>query len=178
MKKKSLPLAQVYRLLEPGPVVLLTTVGAKHPNVMTMSWHMMIDFEPPLVSCVVSDRDYTFDILRKTKECVINIPTVELIRQVIGCGNTSGRNIDKFRKFGLTPSTASQVSAPLIDECFASLECEVVDTRMMSKYNIFILKVVKAWIDHSKKYPKTIHHFGRGNFMVAGRTIKLHSKMK
>lgn len=178
MKKKSLPLAQVYRLLEPGPVVLLTTVGTKRPNVMTMSWHMMIDFEPPLVGCVVSNRDYTFDILRKTKECVINIPTVKLIRQVIGCGNTSGKNIDKFRKFGLTPSTASQVGAPLIDECFASLECKVVDIRMMSKYNIFILEVVKAWIDRSKKYPKTIHHFGRGNFMVAGRTIKLHSKMK
>ena len=178
MKKKSLPLAQVYSLLEPGPVVLLTTADAKRPNVMTISWHMMIDFEPPLVGCVVSNRDYTFDILRKTKECVINIPTVKLIRQVIGCGNTSGRNIDKFRKFGLTTSTASRVCAPLIDECFASLECKVVDTRMITEYNIFILEVVKAWIDRSKKYPKTVHHFGRGNFMVAGRTIKLPSKMK
>ena len=178
MKKKSLPLSHVYRLLEPGPVVLLTTVDAKRPNIMTMSWHMMIDFEPPLVGCVVSNRDYTFDILRKTKECVINIPTVELARQVIGCGNTSGRNIDKFRKFGLTSSAASQIKAPLIDECFASLECRVVDTRMVNKYNIFILEVVKAWIDRSKKHPLTIHHCGRGNFMVAGRTIKLPSKMK
>ena len=178
MKKKSLLLSHVYRLLEPGPVVLLTTGGTKRPNVMTMSWHMMIDFEPPLVACVVSNRDYTFHILRKTKECVINIPTVELARQVTGCGNTSGRNTDKFRKFGLTQSAASQVRAPLIDECFASLECKVVDTRMLNKYNIFILKVVKAWIDRSKKHPKTIHHCGRGNFMVAGRIIKLPSKMK
>src|SRR5574340_676694 len=145
MKKKPLSLSHVYRLLEPGPVVLLTTAGATRPNVMPMSWHMMIDFEPPLVGCVVSNRDYIYDILRKTKECVINIPTVELAKQVTGCGNTSGRNIDKFRKFGLTPSTASQVSAPLIDECFANLECKVVDTEMVNKYNIFILKVVKAW---------------------------------
>jgi flavin reductase (DIM6/NTAB) family NADH-FMN oxidoreductase RutF len=178
MKKKSLLLSHVYRLLEPGPVVLLTTVDVKRPNVMTMSWHMMIDFEPPLVGCVVSNRDYTFDILRKTKECVINIPTVELAKQVTGCGNTSGRNIDKFRKFGLTPSVASQVKAPLIDECFANLECRVIDTRMVDEYNIFILEVVKAWIDRSKKHPRTIHHYGRGNFMVAGRTIKLPSKMK
>ena len=178
MKKKSLLLSHVYRLLEPGPVVLLTTVDVKRPNVMTMSWHMMIDFEPPLVGCVVSNHDYTFDILRKTKECVINIPTVELAKQVTGCGNTSGRNIDKFRKFGLTPSVASQVKAPLIDECFANLECRVIDTRMVDKYNIFILEVVKAWIDRSKKHPRTIHHYGRGNFMVAGRTIKLPSKMK
>ena len=116
MKKRPLPLSRVYRLLEPGPVVLLTTAGTKRPNIMAMSWHMMIDFEPPIVGCVVSNRDYTFDILRKTKECVINIPTVELVKQVIECGNTSGRNIDKFRKFGLTPSTALQVKAPLIDE--------------------------------------------------------------
>ena len=178
MKKKSLPLSRVYQLLEPGPVVLLTTVDEKRPNVMTMSWHMMIDFEPPLVACVVSDRDYTFDILGKTRECVINIPTVELGRQVTGCGNTSGRNIDKFRKFSLTKSAASQVRAPLIDECFANLECRVVDTGMVKKYNIFILEVIKAWIDRSKKNPQTIHHRGKGNFMVAGRTIKLPSKMK
>lgn len=178
MKKRPLPLSRVYRLLEPGPVVLLTTAGTKRPNIMAMSWHMMIDFEPPIVGCVVSNRDYTFDILRKTKECVINIPTVELVKQVTGCGNTSGRNIDKFEKFGLTPSTALKVKAPLIDECFANLECKVVDTKMVNKYNIFILKVVKAWIARSKKHPKTIHHFGRGNFMVAGRTIKLPSKMK
>jgi len=178
MKKKSLPLSQVYRLLEPGPVVLLTTILANRPNVMTMSWHMMIDFEPPLVGCVVSNRDYTFDILRKTKECVINIPTVELVRQVVACGNTSGRDMDKFRKFGLTTSAASQVNAPLIDECFANLECRVVDTAMVDKYNIFILQVVKAWVDPSKKHPQTLHHRGHGNFMIAGRTIKLPSKVK
>lgn len=178
MKKKSLPLSQVYCLLESGPVVLLTTADAKRPNVMTMSWHMMIDFEPPLVGCVVSNRDYTFDILRKTKECVINIPTVELVKQVVGCGNISGRNADEFKKFGLSQSPAFLVSVPLIDQCFASLECKVVDTKMMDKYNIFILKVVKAWIDPSKKHPRTIHHRGRGNFMIAGRIIKLPSKMK
>ena len=178
MKKKSLPLSHVYRLLEPGPVVLLTTAGVKRPNIMAMSWHMMIDFEPPLVGCVISNRDYTFDILRKTNECVINIPTVDLVKQVIGCGNTSGRNVDKFKKFGLTPLSASHVMAPLIDECFANLECKVVDTKLVSKYNIFILKIIKAWIDNSKKCHKTIHHCGRGNFMIAGRTIKLPSKMK
>ncbi|MDP4108149.1 MAG: flavin reductase family protein [Bacillota bacterium] len=176
--KKSLPLSYVYRLLEPGPVVLLTTIIEKHPNIMTMSWHMMIDFEPPLVGCVVSNRDYTFDILRKTKECVINIPSVDLAKKVVGCGNTSGKNTNKFQKFGLTPSAASHVKAPLIDECFANLECIVVDTSMVKKYNIFILKVVKAWIDPLQKHPKTIHHRGRGNFMVSGKTIKLPSKMK
>jgi flavin reductase (DIM6/NTAB) family NADH-FMN oxidoreductase RutF len=97
---------------------------------------------------------------------------------VVGCGNTSGRRTDKFKKFRLTPVAASRVKAPLIRECYANLECEVVDMRMAAKYNIFILEVLKAWIDPSKKNPRTMHHCGKGTFMVAGRTITLPSKMK
>ena len=103
MTKKSFPLSRVYRLLEPGPVVLVTTSEKGRPNVMTMSWHTMMEFEPPLVGCVISDRNHSFGALKATRECVINIPTVELAAQVVGCGNTSGRRLDKFRRFGLTP---------------------------------------------------------------------------
>jgi len=178
MKKKALPLSKVYQLLEPGPVVLVTTARGGKPNVMTMSWHMMMDFEPPLVACVISNRGFTFEILRETRECVINIPTVELAKKVVACGNTSGRSVDKFKKFHLTPLPATCVAAPLISECFANLECKVADASMAGKYCLFILEVVKAWIDHARKNPRTIHHCGRGEFMVAGRHIKLPSKMK
>jgi flavin reductase (DIM6/NTAB) family NADH-FMN oxidoreductase RutF len=99
-------------------------------------------------------------------------------RQGGGCGNTSGRDIDKFKTFGLTTAAASQVKAPLITECYANLECRIVDARMAAKYNYFILEVIKAWIDHSRNQPRTIHYLGRGVFMVAGKTIKLPSKMK
>ncbi|MCX6349292.1 MAG: flavin reductase family protein [Candidatus Aureabacteria bacterium] len=176
--KKSLPLSQVYRLLEPGPVVMLTTAHKGRANVMTMSWHTMIDFDPPIVGCVVSERNHTFDILKATRECVINIPTVEIAAKVVGCGNTSGRNVDKFQAFRLTPLPASIVQSPLIGECYANLECKVVDSRMSGKYNLFILEVLKAWIDRSKKRPRPIHHLGKGVFMVAGRTITLPSRMK
>jgi flavin reductase (DIM6/NTAB) family NADH-FMN oxidoreductase RutF len=178
MRKKSFSLSQVYRLLEPGPVVLVTTAHKGRPNIMTMSWHMMIDFEPPIVGCVISNRNHTFGILKSTKECVINIPAVELAAKVVGCGNTSGRSVDKFKTFRLTPVAASRVKAPLIAECFANLECKVVDTRMVADYCLFILEVLKAWIAPSRKHPRTIHHLGRGAFMVAGKTIKLPSKMK
>ena len=90
----------------------------------------------------------------------------------------SGTRIDKFKVFRLTPGPASQVAAPLIVECYANLECKVVDTRIVTKYNFFILEVSKAWIDPSRKAPRTIHHLGKGTFMVAGRTITLPSKMK
>jgi flavin reductase (DIM6/NTAB) family NADH-FMN oxidoreductase RutF len=176
--KRNLPLSRVYSLLEPGPVVMVTTARKGRANVMTMSWQTMLDFEPPILGCVISNRNHTFDILKSTKQCAINIPTVELAAQVVGCGNTSGRTVDKFRAFRLTPTPASRIEAPLIAECYANLECKVVDARMVSKYNFFILEVLKAWIDPSRKHPRTIHHLGKGRFMVAGNTIKLPSRMK
>jgi flavin reductase (DIM6/NTAB) family NADH-FMN oxidoreductase RutF len=176
MKKKSLPLSKVYQLLEPGPVVMVSTSRKGKPNVMTMSWHMMADFVPPLVALVMGEGDYSFDILKETKECVINIPTVELAEKVVGVGNTTGAKVDKFKKFDLGQEPASMVDAPLIPECYANLECRVIDTRMAQKYNIFIVEVVKAWITTSKKRQRTLHHCGYGVFVVDGKIIKLPSK--
>jgi flavin reductase (DIM6/NTAB) family NADH-FMN oxidoreductase RutF len=178
MAKKSFPLPKVYGLLEPGPVVMVTTSRNGRPNIMTMSWHTMIEFEPPLVGCVISNRNYSFGLLKATKECVINIPAVEIAEKVVGCGNTSGATIDKFKKFGLTPTPAEQVGAPLIEECFANLECRVADTKMVAKYCFFVVEVIKAWIDPAVKNPRTIHHLGYDNFMVAGDKIKLKSTMR
>ena len=178
MAKKIFPLAKVYTLIEPGPVVMVTTARNGRPNIMTMSWHTMIDFEPPILGCVVSDRSYTFGILKATRECVINIPAAELAKKVVECGNVSGRNVDKFNAFRLTPIKSSRVKPPMIDECYANLECKVIDAKMAARYNLFILEVVRAWVDPLKKNPRTIHHCGKGVFMVGGRTIKLPSKMK
>ena len=178
MAKITLPLSRVYRLLEPGPVLLLTTAHKGKANIMTLSWHTMIEFEPPLLGCVISGRNFSFDALRATKECVLNIPTANLAKQVVGIGNCSGNKVDKFKKFALTSLPASQVMPPFIGECYANLECRVADTRMVNKYNFFVLEVVKAWIDPENKNPSTLHHLGKGVFRVAGRTIKLPSKMK
>jgi len=178
MAKRVFSLSKVYGLLEPGPVVLVTTARGMKANIMTMSWLTMMEFEPPLVGCVISNRNYTFDILKTTRECVINIATLELAEKVVGCGNCSGQKTDKFRAFELTQAPASYVKAPLIEECYANLECRVVDGRMITRYNFFVLEVLKAWIDPAKKDPRTLHHRGRGAFMVSGETIRLPSKMK
>ncbi|MDZ4402337.1 flavin reductase family protein [Prosthecobacter sp.] len=171
-QKQVLPLAQVYGVLEPGPVVLVTTARAGRANIMTLTWHTMMEFEPPLVGCVISAQNDSFDLLRETGECVLNVPTVELIEQVVGCGNTTGRKVNKFRRFGLTPMPASKVQAPLIAECYANLECRVVERRLVTKYNFFVLEVVQAWIDPRQKRPKTLHHQGEGIFQVTGRRLK------
>jgi len=175
---KELPLSRVYQLLEPGPVVLLTTAAKGRANVMAMSWHMMVEFEPPLVACVVSGGDHSFAALRATRECVIAVPPLELAPKVVEVGNCSGRTVDKFAAFGLTALPAERVAPPLIAECFANLECRVVDTHLVNKYNLFVLEVLKAWIDPAQTAPRTIHHHGYGKFVVDGETIELRSKMR
>ena len=173
--KKEFPLAQVYGLLEPGPVVLVTTARAGRPNVMPMSWHTMLEFVPPLVGCVISNLNHTFEILQATGECVISVPTAELAKKVVACGNASGRLVDKFKAFGLTPVAASVVKAPLIAECHANLECRVIDRTLVSRYNFFVLEVVQAWVAPRPKRPRTLHHQGEGVFVIPGRTLKLPS---
>jgi flavin reductase (DIM6/NTAB) family NADH-FMN oxidoreductase RutF len=175
---RNFPLAKVYQTIEPGPVVLLTTADKGRANVMTMSWHMMVDFEPPLIACIVSSGDFSFAALRATGECVIAIPAVKLAANVVKIGNSSGRDIDKFAKFGLTPVKASHVGAPLIAECCINLECKVRDTRLVDAYGLFILEVVKAWADPKQKDAKTIHHRGYGKFVVDGKIVRLKSKMR
>jgi len=136
----------------------------------------MVEFEPPLVACVVSDANHSFAALRATKQCVIAVPGLELAPQVVAVGNYSGRDGNKFEKFGLTPAPAERVAAPLIAECFANLECKVADTRLVNRYNLFVLEVLKAWTDPTQKNAKTIHHRGYGTFAVDGEIVKLRSR--
>jgi flavin reductase (DIM6/NTAB) family NADH-FMN oxidoreductase RutF len=178
MAMKALPLSKVYQLIEPGPVVLLTTARKGRANVMTMSWHMMVEFEPPLIACVVSGANHSFAALRATGECVIAIPARKLAPKVVQVGNSSGRDIDKFEAFDLPGVRAARVAAPLVAECFANLECRVSDRRLVNAYNLFILEVLKAWTDPAQKNPKTIHHHGYGRFVVDGPAITLKSKMR
>lgn len=177
-KLKSFPLPKVYQLLEPGPTVLLTVGNHRMRNVMTLSWHTMMDFNPPLIGLVLSEGSYTFKALKKYKECVIAIPTMELASTVAKVGNCSGRDVNKFQKFGIALQQGAFVRAPLLPQCRANIECVVADQALAKKYNFFILKAVKAWINPALKNPKTLHHKGNGYFMVAGKTIKLPSRMK
>jgi len=175
---KPLPLSDVYALIEAGPVVLLTTARKGRANVMTMSWHMMVEFEPPMIACICSGANYSYDALHATGECVIALPARKLAAKVVKVGNSSGREIDKFAAFGLTPLPAERVKPPLIKECFANLECKVIDRRLENRYNMFILEVLQAWVDPAQKNPKTIHHHGYGKFVVDGPTIRLKSRMR
>ena len=119
MRKRDHPVDDVRRFLEPGPIVLVTSAWKGKTNIMTMGWHMVLSEEPSLVGCFIWDRNHSFEMIRKSRECVINVPTVDLATTVVKIGNTSGALVDKFARFGLTAVPGRKVKAPLIDECRA-----------------------------------------------------------
>ena len=179
MAKRNLPLSKVYAVLEAGPVVLVATAREGRANVMPLSWLTMLDFEPPLVGLVMSDRNYSFAALEAARECTLNVPTFKIAQQAVDCGGVSGAKVDKFAAIGLTPIPAARVRAPLIAECPLNFECRVVDMALVKKYDLFVLEVVKAWTDvPAPKRLRTIHHLGGERFMVAGPTIRLKTKSK
>jgi flavin reductase (DIM6/NTAB) family NADH-FMN oxidoreductase RutF len=174
--KKDFPVSQIRQLLEPGPVVLVSSAWKGKSNIMTMGWHTVLEFSPSLVGCVIASDNCSFEMIRKSRECVINIPTADLIDQVVGIGNCSGDKVDKFTRFHLTPAPAAKVSAPLIQECFASLECRIADARLVKAYNFFILEVLQAHVATSPKYPRTLHYRGQGIFLTSGRVVNRRQK--
>lgn len=169
--KRDFPVGNVRRFLEPGPIVLVSSAHKAERNIMTMGWHMVMGFEPSLIGCFIWDGNHSFSLIRKSRECVINIPTFDMIETVIGIGNCHGDEVDKFEHFGLTPVEASRVNAPLIAECHASFECRLVDTRLIKRYSQFVFEVVKAHVAPSPRYPETVHYRGDGVFMIAGRNL-------
>ncbi|MGD0463599.1 MAG: flavin reductase family protein [Tepidisphaeraceae bacterium] len=176
-KKKDLPVNEIRRFLEPGPVVLVSSAWKGKQNIMTMGWHTVMEFSPSLVGRTISNQNHSFEMIEKSGECVINIPTQAMAKKVVGIGNCSGWKIDKFKEFKLTAIPASKVHAPLIRECYGNFECKLYDAGLVNRYNFFIFEVLKAHVATSPKYPKTLHYRGDGVFMLSGRSIKLPSKV-
>ncbi len=171
---RQLELSKAFTLIEPGPVVLVTTRDGKNNNVMTISWTMVVDFTP-VFAITTGEWNYSFAALRKTRECVIAVPTVDLLDKVIGIGTCSGADTDKFARFRLTPVRGRFVKAPLIRECLANIECRVVD--WVRKHDIVVLKAVAAYVDPTRKEKRTVHAVGDGTFIVDGRKLDRRKMM-
>ncbi len=178
VRKRDFPVSNVRRYLEPGPIVLVSSRWKGETNIMTMGWHTVLEFTPALVGCVIASGNHSHEMIRRSGECVINLPTTKLADTVVGIGNTSGAEIDKFAQFDLTAETAGKVKAPLIGECHASFECRLHDDALIRRYDFFIFEVVKAHAAHRPKHPETLHYTGDGVFMVAGRIIDRRSQFR
>ena len=177
-QKRNFPVDKIRRFIEPGPVVLVSSAWKGKMNIMTMGWHCMMEFTPSLFGCIISNANESFEMIRRSRECVINLPTFDMIDQVIGIGNCSGKDIQKFEKFGLTPVKGKFVKAPLIKECYANFECRLRDSHLVNKYNFFIFQLMKASVATSPKYPRTVHYRGDGVFMVSGKEVSYRKRFK
>ncbi|PKN13345.1 MAG: flavin reductase [Deltaproteobacteria bacterium HGW-Deltaproteobacteria-4] len=168
---RKLKLSKAFTLIEPGPVVLVTTHDGEKSNIMTISWTMVLDFTP-LFALTTGAWNHSFGALQRNRECVIAIPTVDLLDTVVGIGTCSGRDTDKFARFGLTPLPGKVVRPPLIKECLANIECKVID--IVTQHNIVVLEGVAAYIDSARQEKRTLHAVGDGTFIVDG--IKIDRK--
>lgn len=167
-------LARAFTLLEPGPVVLVTTNDGQRNNIMTISWTMVVDFVPRF-AIVTGAWNFSFGALRKQRECVIAIPGIDLLDEVVGIGTHSGSDVDKFARFRLTPLPAKVVKPPLIKECLANVECKVVE--IVGRHNIVVLEGVAACVNAARKERRTIHAVGDGTFIADGERFDRRAAM-
>ena len=172
---KIMQISKAFTLIEPGPVVFVTTNDGTKNNIMTISWTMVVDFTPKF-AITTGPWNYSYAALRKSKECVISIPTVDLLDKVVAVGTCSGADTDKFKKFGLTPVEGKHVRPPLIEECLANIECKVID--IVKQHNIVVLEGVAAYFDSSRKEQRTLHAVGDGTFIVDGRRLDRREMMR
>lgn len=172
---EDLPLSQAFTLIEPGPVVLVTTNDGDKDNVMTISWTMVLDFTAKF-AITTGAWNTSYAALTTTKECVIAVPTIGLLDTVVGVGTCSGADTDKFAKFGLTRLPARLVRAPLIAECLANIECRVID--IVLPHDIVVLEAVAAHRDSLHREKKLIHAIGDGTFVADGRRFDRRKAMR
>ena len=172
---RRLDLRKAFTLVEPGPVVLVTTFDGERNNIMTISWTMVVDFSPQF-AITTGPWNHSYIALRRTRECVIAVPTADLLDKVVGVGTCSGAETDKFEKFGLTPVKGKYVKAPLIKECLANIECQVLD--FVKKHNIVVMKGLAAYLDRSRQEKRTIHAIGDGTFVADGTRFDRRKMMR
>lgn len=171
---RELPLHKAFTLIEPGPVVLVTTRDAGRDNIMTISWTMVVDFTP-VFALTTGPWNHSYAALEQTGECVLAIPTVDLLDTVLGIGTCSGADTDKFARFGLHRLPARRVAPPLIAECLANIECRVSD--IVARHNIVILQGLAAHVDAERRERRLLHAVGDGSFIVDGRHVDRRAMM-
>ena len=172
---QTLPLSRAFTLIEPGPVVLVTTHDGQQANIMTITWTMVTGFSASF-AITTGPWNHSYAALEETRDCVLAIPTVDLIDTVIGIGTCSGEDTDKFDRFGLTPVKARHVRAPLIKECLANIECRVTD--IIERHSIVMLEGLAAYVDSARDEQRTLHAVGDGSFIVDGERIDRAEMMR
>jgi flavin reductase (DIM6/NTAB) family NADH-FMN oxidoreductase RutF len=135
-------------VLSPVPAVLVSCGGVKgwKPNLITIAWTGSVCSEPPMLSISVRPERYSYEIIRTTREFVVNVPSLQQARATDWCGMVSGRKVDKFARTGLTPAAALQVLCPIVLECPLNIECRVQQLLQLGSHTLFLAQVVAVQV--------------------------------
>ena len=184
MSRQPVDLAQAYRLVNHGPVTLVSAAHDGKQNVMAVAWCMALDFKPPKLAVVLAADTYTRELAQASGELVVQVPPRKMLDVVDGVGNCSGRTVDKFEKFSITFTQGGKVKAPLIDGCTAWLECKILpEEHIAEAYDLFVVEVIAAWSDDDaftkgrwrEDLPepmRSVHHIAGGAYVVDGKHIR------
>ncbi|MDR3176985.1 MAG: flavin reductase family protein [Desulfovibrio sp.] len=170
------PLNRAFTFVESGPVLLVSTRHKDKSNLMTVSCHASMGFEPTL-GVALGPWNFSYAALAETGECVVAVPPASLMEKVVDIGNCSGETLDKFSAFGLTPLPAALVAAPLVGECLYNLECRVENRALVRDYHFFVLRGIRAWSDPAPEDSRSFHAVGDGTFIIDGETVNLRRRM-
>lgn len=176
-----------YRLLHPRHTVLVTcTDKTGRANIITLAWSMPTSIDPPMVVISVAPRRLSHRMIAETGEFVVNVPTMDIVRETLFCGRISGTECDKFKEAPLTPLPAKKVRSPIIKECVAHLECKLVQTIPAGDHTLFIGEVLAAYVNEGVftktfniKRVKPVYHMGGDAFATISPKIvspPLHKK--
>ncbi|MFH1201366.1 MAG: flavin reductase family protein [Candidatus Omnitrophota bacterium] len=178
--KKEIPLSKANRLINSGQVILVSSSYKDKANIITLAWNMPLSHKPALLGISVAKAHLSCELITKSREFVVNIPSVELFKQVIYCGTHSGREVDKFKETGLTPVKANRlIKTPLIGECIGNLECLLGDIKEVGDHNLFIGEAIYAQVENdlfrevwNTEKVKLIYHLGASFFTESGRLLE------
>jgi flavin reductase (DIM6/NTAB) family NADH-FMN oxidoreductase RutF len=178
-RKFKVNLSTAYKLLHPMHTVLVSCVGKRgRLNIITLAWAMPTSINPPLVAISIAPRRYSHALIEETKEFVVNIPTMNILKETLFCGRMSGKDHDKFKETSLTPLPARKVKPPIIKECAAHLECKLHSQLTTGDHTIFVGEIVEAYADkeaftdkYNLKKARMIFHLGGNEFATLGSRV-------
>ena len=179
--RKTVPLEISYRLIGPGPVVLVSSLFNKRVGLTPIAWNMPISDDPPMIALEIWEKHFIYKAILQTKDFVVNIPSSDMAEPVRKLGGVSGAKIDKFKEYGLAEEASKKVKSPRLKSAIGLLECRLRnDKAILKKYNIVIGDIVHAEAESSvftdrwcpeKPGPKIIHHLGGKIFSIPDSVI-------
>ncbi len=179
-KKVEVDLSSFHRLLHPKLVVLVTCINPLEgkTNIITLAWTTPISRHPPLLLLGMAPKRYSHELIAGPKEFVVNIPTMDIVKETLFCGRRTGRLHDKFKETGLTPLPAKMIRSPIIKECMAHLECKLYQQISMGDHTLFVGEVLTAYVNEGVfngnfdlEKVKLIYHVGGDDFATLAPEI-------